>query len=215
MPTTTDDIDAEIKLHLEESDQFKRDWFNSVHKSVQQLHDKIETNAMHQQKEKEELLKLLMQYRADLVKIIQDTNVKHKEDLEKIKDNLSKIIDDIKSNLGTLTNDNIHLRLLIETELNVLKQEVRTNLEEALKLHIESDDKKFKDLEEKIKEVDGKVGEVDEKIGTVNTVQTILKTKVGVYVVLLSLIMTGMITTFTGGLVVIFKESILAYLGVK
>ena len=194
------DTDDEVKLHLEEANVIKKEWFSYVFASIQRLSDKIENNTLQLQKEKEELLKILMTHRDELKKVIQDNELKHRDDLEKLRDNLDKIINDIKSKLGALTNENTELKLLIETELNVLKKEFRDNLEITLRRHIEADEKRFTALEK--------------KVGTMHNVQTILTAKVGVWVIVLSLIITGIVTTFAGGMLVVFKDAIMAYLGV-
>ena len=197
--STTDDDD--VKLHLQEADDLKKKWFEYVFASIQRLNDKIESSSLQFYKEKEELLKLLVDYRDNLLKVIQGNDIRHKEDLEKLRDNLDKIINDIKNKLGTLTNDDIELKLIIKTELAVLKQEFRDNLTITLKEHIEADAVRF------------------ESIGTslmkIRDSQTILKTKVGVWVVVLSLLITALVTSFTGGMLVLFKNVIAAYLGVQ
>lgn len=206
MPITPDDGD--VKLHLQEADELKKKWFSYVFDSIQRLNDKIEASSLQLQKEKEELIKLLVQYRDSLLKVIQDNDIKHKEDLEKLRDNLEQIINGIKNKLGTLTNDNTELKLIIETELNALKREFRDNLETTLKAHIEADAKRFESIEKKMEAI-------KTEIGTVNNIQTILKTRVGVYILILSLIITALVTTFTGGMLVLFKDALMAYLGVE
>lgn len=193
--------DDDVKLHLEEADEIKKKWFSYVFDSIQRLSDKIEANALQLQKEKEELLKLLMSHRDELKRAIQANDLKHKEDLEKLRDSLDIIIDDIKDKLSGLTNENIELRLVIETELNVLKKEFRDNLETTLRRHMEADERRFTALEK--------------KVGTMHNLQTILKTKVGVYVLVSSLIITAIVSTFAGGMLIVFKDAIMAYLGVQ
>lgn len=195
MPRNDDDI----KLHLQEADDIKKKWFSYVFDNIQKLHEKIEANTLQLQKEKEELLKLLVDYRDKLLEVIKESDVEKRKDLEKLKEYVEKTIDEIKGKIRTLTSKHAELQHLIETELGVLRQEFKESIGLTLKNHIDDDTLRFDDLLEEIQAIkDG---------------QTILKTKVGVYVVILSLVITAVVTTLSGGLLVLFKDIIKTYLG--
>lgn len=195
MPTN----DEDVKLHLQEADDLKKQWFNYVFESIQKLNEKIEATTLQLQKEKEELIKLMIMHRDKLLEVIKETDVKNKEDLDKLTRQIQKIIDAIKNKLGELTSENADLKLLIETELNSLKEDFRDNLEKTLRQHIQSDAERFKAIEDDVK--------------TIQSTQTVLKTKVGVYALIISLIITTFITAMAGGFLVLFKDAIKAWLG--
>ena len=109
------------------------------------------------------------------------------------------LIDTIKNKLGELTSNNADLKLTLESELNSLKQDFRDNLETALKQHIQADAIRFKAIED--------------DLDTVKDTQTVLKTKVGMYIVVISLIITAFVTSMAGGILMLFKDVIKAWLG--
>lgn len=203
-PTDNDDV----KLHLQEAEELKKQWFSYVYESIQTLNEKIEKNVFQLQKEKEELLKLLVQYRDELLAVIKENDLEHKKDLEKLRDNLEKIIDTIKNRLSSLTNKNTELKLLIETELNSLKAEFRDNLESTLQAHIESDAKLFDAINKRFVAV-------EDDVKTMQGIQTVVKTKLGVYILMISLGVTAFVSTLAGGILILFKDAIKAYLGVE
>jgi hypothetical protein len=54
--------DTNLHLHLQESEDLKKQWFTYVFESIRKLYDKIEVNAIQSRKEKEELLFLGKKY---------------------------------------------------------------------------------------------------------------------------------------------------------
>jgi len=191
--------DDNIKLHLQEADDIKKKWFSYVFDNIQKLNDKIEVNTLQLQKEKEELLKLLVEYRDKLLEAIKESDIEKRQDLEKLRTYIEKTIDTITIKLTGLTTDHSELQHLIETGLTELRHEFKDSLDSALQTHIEEDDIRFELIETDIQ--------------SVKDIQIILKTKVGVYVVMLSLLITGIVTTLSSGLVMIFKDAIKSYLG--
>lgn len=193
------ETDDGLKFHLQEAEDIKKQWFSYVFDNIQKLNDKIEINTLQLQKEKEELLKLLVEYRDKLLEAIKESDIEKRQDLEKLREYTEKTIDIITVKLVGLTTKHFELRHLIETELAQLRHEFKNNIDSALQTHIENDDIRF-DL-------------VETDIGKIKNIQTILKTKVGVYVVILSLLITAAVTTLSGGLIMLFKEAIKSYLG--
>lgn len=195
--SNTDEV---IKLHLQEADDLKKKWFSYVFDSIQKLHDKMESNTLQLQKEKEELLKLLMEYRDKLLMVTRDNDYKHSEHLDKLKDNIDEAIEEIKIKLVGVNSDNMELRHLFKTELSVAKQHSKDDVAETIRLHIVEDDKRFKNISDELTDMKGLL--------------TIVKTKVGVYILVISLIISAIVTTFSGGALILFKDTIKSFLGV-
>lgn len=195
--SNTDEV---IKLHLQEADDLKKKWFSYVFDSIQKLHDKMESNTLQLQKEKEELLKLLMEYRDKLLMVTRDNDYKHSEHLDKLKDNIDEAIEEIKIKLVGVNSDNMELRHLFKTELSVAKQHSKDDVAETVRLHIVEDDKRFKNISDELTDMKGLL--------------TIVKTKVGVYILVISLIISAIVTTFSGGALILFKDTIKSFLGV-
>lgn len=201
------DFERGIHLHLEESEKKRKEWYDRVFDIAEKLHNKVEESTLRGKKDKEELLKLLMSHREKLLEIIQEAKIESKADLVKLEKDLNKVIESIKNNVGNLVTGNTELKLAIETESNVLKETFRSNIDDRLSKHIESDEKEFD-------KIDGRVGAIETALQTVGLSQNTLKTKLGVYVVFITVITTSIITTIAGGLLFLFKEAIKAYLGV-
>jgi len=191
--------DDNIKLHLQEADDIKKKWFSYVFDNIQKLNDKIEVNTLQLQKEKEELLKLLVEYRDKLLEAIKESDIEKRQDLEKLRTYIEKKIDTITIKLTGLTTDNSELQHLIETGLTELRHEFKDSLDSVLQIHIEEDDRRF--------------DSVETDIGKIRDNQTVLKTKVGIYVVMLSLFITAIVTALSGSLMMLFKDAIKSYLG--
>ncbi len=191
--------DNNIKLHLKEADDIKKKWFSYVFDNIQKLHEKIEANTLQLHKEKEELLKLLIEYRDKLLDTIKESDAAKKQDLEKLRNYIEKTIDTIKIKLTGITAEHTQLQNLIETELSILRQEFKDDISSALQIHVEDDNTRFELIETDIQ--------------SIKDIQIILKTKVGVYVVMLSLLITALVTTLSGGLIMLFKDAIKSYLG--
>lgn len=72
-------------------------------------------------------------------------------------------------------------------------------IETSLDEHIEEEDLHFEELESEIK--------------TISDAQLVIKTKLGVYVVVITLVITAITTTITGGILVLFRDVIKTWIG--
>jgi len=198
MSTLTDNTENEgVKLHLQEADNLKKQWFSYVFESIQKLHDKIEINTAQLRKEKEELLKILMAYKEELNKTTQENSTKHREDLERLKNGVELTISTIEKQLNGIFLNNSELKHLIDNEVHGLKMEFMDKIETVVKIHIADDELKFKALSEALK--------------TVGDESLVAKTRLGVYAVIISLIVTTFLGGTAVGLVALFKDAIKAF----
>jgi len=198
VPTNAND---DIKLHLQEADDLKKKWFSYVFDSIQKLYDKIETNAIQLHKEKEEILKLLIEYKNDLNESIQDTNTKNRSELERLKNALDLTIDAIEKQLNGMNLDNSHFKHTVDKEFSSLKIDFMNSIDTSLKEHIKADDEKFTAINGTLK--------------VLNDSNLTTNTKLGIYVVIVSFIVTTIITAVAGSALILFKDAIkLYFLGV-
>lgn len=187
-----------IKLHLQEADDLKKQWFTYVFESIQKLYDKIEMNATTLRREKDDLLKILMDYRTEVNKDIQVHDLKNKDDLDKLRVNLEIAIDALEKQLNTISVSNSELEHLLDNARNELKIEFMIKLEAAFKVHVTEDELKFKEIAAILKNIN------DSGIES--------KTKVGVYVTIITLIVTTLMGGTAVGLVMLFKNALKAFI---
>ena len=198
MPIPNENSNSDdVKLHLQEADDLKKQWFSYVFESIRKLYDKIELNSLQVKKEKEELLKILMDYRKEFSEGIQNYGSKTKDDLEKLRNNLETTIDAIEKQLNGMSLSNSELKHLLDNEANALKIEFMTKLETVLKIHIAEDEIKF--------------GEIKDNIKIISDATLITKTKLGVYMVVISLVVSTFVGGTAVGIVVMFKNAIKAF----
>lgn len=203
MSASTDDI----KLHLQEAENLKKQWFSYVYASIHTLSDKIENNVTQLHKDKEELLKLIIKYRDTLLSVIKESNLENKNDLESLKDDINSTIDTIKVRLNSFNNKNEELHSLIKTELNNIKIEFKDDLSDTLKEHILEDATIFDGISKRFITV-------EKDIKTIMNSHTIVKTKLGIYIVIISFLITTFVGTLSSGLLILFRNAIKTYLGV-
>lgn len=198
MPISSENSNSDdVKLHLQEADDLKKQWFNYVFESIRKLYDKIESNSLQVKKEKEELLKILMDYRKEFSENVQECGEKSKDDLEKLRNNLESTIDALQKQLNGISLSNSELKHLLDNEANALKIEFMTKLETVIKIHIAEDELKFTEIKDSIK--------------ILSDATLVTKTKLGVYMVVISLVVSTLLGGTAVGIVVMFKNAIKAF----
>jgi len=134
-----------------------------------------------------------------------------------------KTIDDLSTKLDA-TNEKLYQeREYLLTSLTTLKD----GLQEELKTSDANTSKELKIIEKKITEfikktetkfskvnfnITNEVKDVNEELTSTNTTLTEVRTKVGIYSAITSLIITALTTAAAGGLVYLFQESIKTWL---
>ena len=157
-----------------------------------------------------------------------DTGVKlHLQEADVLKkqwvEYVYKTIDDLSTKLDSTTEKLHKEREYLLTNLMSLKE----NLQKEIKVGDENTLKELKELEGKVAmfiaevkkkfskvnfNITDEVKNVNENLIVTKTTLAEIKTKVGVYSAITSLIITALATSAAGGLVMIFKESIKKWL---
>lgn len=151
--------------------------------------------------EAEELKKRWHQYVYDTLTYLDSDMKKIREDTKKDKEELSKKIDDLKSQLVKELNDFKHECNRLDVDNNDLQHSIEKYIS-TIKNEIEKYiDDRFFSFKEKI----------DVKIEEIKITSTITKTKVAVYSVVIGLILTATVTTISGGILVIFRDAIKSF----
>jgi DNA anti-recombination protein RmuC len=172
-----------VKLHLQEAEELKKQWFSYVFSSLQRLSDKLDELSKQVSTNKDDAFKQLSLNREEIIKMLSDC-----------KDELKRIIE--------LKEDSIYDELGgIEKKIGHVRDEIRDCTSKDLKDHIDDSVTKFKDINDEVRVLS------DSNIK--------INTKLGVYIVLISAIVTTSISAAIGGFFILFKEFIKSYLGIK
>lgn len=156
---------SEVKLHLKEADDMKKQWYSYVFTSISSLSDKVEATALRVEKERAEVLEKLNVLRDILTEEIKKSSNGQTKELEKTEYRLEKTVDSINGKLKQLNTLDIKLQIDEHFKIATCK--------------FEEDTKK--------------------QLKVLSDAQLIMKTKVGVYAVVVSLITTAIVTTIAGG----------------
>lgn len=182
MPENQKDTNG-VKLHLQEAEELKKQWFSYVFSSIQRLSDKLDDLTKQVSSNKDDFTKQLSVDKEEIVRMISEC-----------KDDLKKVID--------LKEDSIYDELSdIEKKIDKVKEYVKECASLELKEHITDSNDKFKVITTDVK--------------TLSESNITMNAKLGVYVVIISVIVTTTISTLVGGLLVLFKDFLKAFLGIE
>ena len=167
MISYNEDTKQDVKLHLQEADNLKKQWFDYVFKSIDRLSEKVEATALKVEHERVEVLERLNKLREMLSADIKSNKADQTKQLEKVEERVAKMVDIMSVKVDGINTSEIRL------QLDVYVQESADKI-----------DKVFKSFESK----------TNTKIQTLNDVQIELKTRIKTYVVIGGLVVTAITT---------------------
>lgn len=188
------DLKEDVKLHLRESATLQRQWFTYVFETVEKLTVRMEENTLQVQKEREEYFRSLVDLKEKLSDHISRVSKEQAAELKELEKKLLSFIDNVRVKLSDLDSVDAH---------NNKKGEEFILLE--------------KNLKEELVKVVANQHEINTGFSsTIETLvgeNTVIKTKLTVYVALISLGTTTIIGVLATSLLVIFKDVLKAWLG--
>lgn len=201
-----DTKDDGVKLHLRESEALKKQWVTYVFETVQKLHDRVEANTLQVQKEREEFFHKLVELKEKLEEQLKDASKEQARELKKIDEKLTSFIKEVAERF-TDVNECVDDCLTEQSDKNDdVSKELKDYIDEELSKIIEKASGDAAKHEEEVKEL-------KTMINTLVVSQEAIKTKLGVYVALITLGTTTILGVLATTLVVFFKESLRAWLG--
>jgi len=165
-----EDIQNEVKLHLQEADIIKKQWFSYVYKSIDDLSHRVETTALKVEMERVEVLEKLSELRELLSKDIKAGCLDQTKQLEKVENRIERMMGSMSLKVDSVNVSDIRL------QLDSYTQEVEERMNKSLK-----------DYSDK----------TDEKLIEMSKIQIELKTKIKSYAVVSGLIITVIATTIS------------------
>ena len=193
------DIDNDVKLHLRESSLLQKQWFKYVFEAVEKLNVRMEENTLQVQKEREEFFRALVELKEKLREQVSTVSKEYAADLKELETKLMVLIENIHTNFAKLSVD-------LDGSIGGCKTDQGmglTKLEKELRNEVDSIVRLQKEINEKILD----------NVDTLTNEYTIIKTKLTVYVALVSLGTTTIIGVLATSLLVIFKDVLKAWLG--
>lgn len=173
--------DVKFHLHLQESEDMKRQWFSYVYENMKTLHDKVEASVLQAEKEKSYAIQKLVRLKEQITEDIKKNSESQRKDLEKLECRLDKLIDNITTKLDCVNASKIRL------EIDECVQSTKTECDLSFEEFKESTDKKIQVL-------------INEQI--------VVRTKLLLYTVMMSLATTTIATAVAGGILAMFSEGI-------
>jgi predicted RND superfamily exporter protein len=178
------------KLHLQEAENLKKQWYSYVLVSIQKLSDKIDENNAKIFKYKEDLLEFTSKYKEDAAK------------------EFAKIADKSESNLKNTEERLVrNFEVKLKDYIKNLESKLTTDFKESISEEIQKQEVKCG--------VGGSIENLKDEIKLIDKSQTITKTKLGVYIALSALITTAIVTTLAGGVLFIFQDALTKFLGLE
>lgn len=163
-------IQNEVKLHLQEADSIKKQWFSHVYKSIDDLSHRVEATALQVERERVEVLEKLNKLREMLSKDIKVSCTEQTKQLEKVESRVERLIGSMALKVDGVNVSDIKL------QLDTYIQDAEWRM-----------DKSLKDYSKK----------TDEKLKEINDTQIELKTKIKSYAVVAGLVITAVATTIS------------------
>lgn len=165
-----DDTKNDVKLHLQEADNIKKQWFTYVYQSIDNLSHRVEATALKVERERVEVLEKLNKLREMLADDIKNSSLEQTKQLEKVESRIERVIDSMAIKVDGVNVSDIRL------QLDSYIQEAEGRM-----------DKSLKDYSEK----------TNLKLQEINNAQIELKTKIRFYAVISGLVITAIATTFS------------------
>lgn len=188
------DLKDDVKLHLRESALLQKQWFAYVFDAVEKLNVRMEENTLQVQKEREEFFRALVDLKEKLSDHILMVSKEHTTELKILEKKLIDFIENTRIKFSDLDSIDAYNNKQGEGFITLEKQ-LRDDL-----INVTNDQQKIN--------IDFK-----KKISTLTEGHTIIKTKLTVYVALISLGTTTIIGVLATSLLVIFKDVLKAWLG--
>jgi len=104
-----------VKLHLQEAEIMKKEWYGYALSAIEKLHDKVEANAIQLQKEREEFFRSLVDLRDKLTEELKRSDTEKSIELKKVEEKLDAFISDM---VGRFTSVNDCVEDTIEEHLD-------------------------------------------------------------------------------------------------
>lgn len=194
------DINDDVKLHLRESSLLQRQWFKYVFETVEKLNVRIEENTLQVQKEREEFFRALVELREKLREQISTVSKEYAADLKELESRLLVLIENTHASVTKISDD-------LDCSLGgckVSQGAELTKLETDLHNEVATIVNAQKELNKKMLD----------NIDLLTTGYAVIKTKLTVYVALVSVCTTAFIGILATSLLVVYKDFLKAWLGV-
>ncbi len=120
-----------VKLHLQEAEIMKKEWYGYALSAIEKLHDKVEANAIQLQKEREEFFRSLVDLRDKLTEELKRSDTEKSIELKKVEEKLDAFISDMAGRF-TSVNDCV---------------------EDSIEEHLDGDKVVFKQMQDDIQKV--------------------------------------------------------------
>lgn len=188
------DLKEDVKLHLRESALLQKQWFTYVFEAVEKLNVRMEENTLQVQKEREEFFRALVDLKEklnDQMSLVSKEQAAELKDLEK---KLMGFIENVRVKFSDIDSVGVYNSKQGEGFV-ALEKQLR---EDIIKVVVE---------QQKVNTA------FKEDINTLIEGHTIIKTKLTVYVALISLATTTIIGVLATSLLIIFKDVLKAWLG--
>lgn len=201
-------LDEGVKLHLDEANFMKRQWFNQVVDNLERvtnnleaLQNKVDSFKLEVQKEREEAYRELISLRDDIYEKLQKISSSNRTDMEQCRTQITKAIDNLKDKVGC----------------------VDECVDKSIKDHSDDEDKKFAACKDELKYMLSEVERLKKELHEVSTKhqndltpiltrQTEIDTRLKVYIGLASLVATIFTTAAGGILLLVFKSAFKAWI---
>jgi oligoendopeptidase F len=167
-------IDQNIKLHLQEAEDMKKQWFSYVYQNIDRLSRTIETTAIRVEQERVEVLERLNKLREELNVNIRNTSGEQSKQLEKAEIRLNKTIEALSVKVGSLSISDV--RLQIDEYVQGAKEKIDKSI---LKLR----------------------DETNKQLKILNDSNIEMKTKIKIYAIMYGLIVTAIASTVAGAII--------------
>lgn len=201
-----DTKDDGVKLHLRESEALKKQWVTYVFEAINSLHEKVTANSMQVQKEREDFFHKLVELKEKLEEQLKDVSKEQAAELRKLDDKLTAFIKEAADKFISV-NESMDGSLEIQSDkTEEVSKELRRYINEELAKIVM---KAAEELEKQAEEIEG----LKKIVGVVEISQETVKTKLGVYVALVTLGTTTILGVLGTTLVVFFKDALRAWLG--
>lgn len=172
-----DNIQHDVKLHLQEADDIKKQWFNYVYASIERLSARVEATSLKVERERVEVLERLNELREMLSKDIKEVASDQLKQLEKVETRVERLISEMSIKVDAVNASDIKLQLDVYVQ--------------------ESEDKMDKSLNDFAAKTNAKIRELDLAQQALKDTQTELKTKIKSYAFIAGLITTAVATVFS------------------
>lgn len=98
-------------------------------------------------------------------------------------------------------------------ELKKLSRKLNSFIKEITEKFDTVDDCIEASLDDHVEEEDSRFEKLEKEVSRIGTSLLVIKTRVGVYIIILTLVITAVTTTLTGGLIVLFKDILKTLIG--